>query len=97
MYAIEGETPIASIVRAYDFKTGTLLGERLFTLDRAPGDTPIYYPAYAQLDGLMDIIHGATSDRLAIEIVPAVATQQLWGFISITNNDTQDITTVTPQ
>lgn len=97
VYALDGDVPIQGVARIFDLKNGQLISTVPFSLTRAPDQSPTYYPAYAQLDQLADHLAGLTSDTVVIEISPSQAGQQLWAFASITNNETQDVTTVSSQ
>jgi hypothetical protein len=37
------------------------------------------------------------AEKLRIEVTPLVAAAGAWAFVSVTNNETQHITTITPQ
>ena len=56
---------------------------------------PDEYPGYAQLniDGLVDPLSG----NLRIEVTPTTTGLRFWAFVSVTNNDTQHVTVITPQ
>jgi len=51
--------------------------------------------AYAQLGPFPPELFDASTVR--IEIEPVTPNMRYWGFVSITNNETQHVTTVTPQ
>jgi len=57
-------------------------------------ESPNEYPGYAQLniDGLADL----SSGNLRIEVAPTTTGLRFWAFVSVTNNDTQHVTLVTP-
>ncbi len=54
------------------------------------------YPALAQLT-LDQLLATGGIESLRVEIVPVDAGIRIWSFVSITNNDTHHVTTVTPQ
>jgi len=54
------------------------------------------HPAIAQLD-LRQLLPLEGIDSLRVEIEPADPTARIWSFISITNNETHHVTTVSPQ
>ena len=54
------------------------------------------HPAVAQLD-LGQLLPLAGLQSVHVEIEPAGPGARLWAFVSITNNDTHHVTTVTPQ
>lgn len=65
------------------------INEMIVRLDLAPGEN-LLYPAYAQF-GNFPIGTGKINVTVTPSSVP------VWAFISVTNNDTQLITTITPQ
>ena len=55
-------------------------------------------PAYLQIDALSALHPQLTAtSRFRIEIVPLTPGLRYWAFVSVTNNETQHVTTVTPQ
>ena len=52
------------------------------------------YPGYAQLNisGLVDL----SSGNLRIEVAPTTTGLRFWAFVSVTNNNTQHVTLITP-
>ena len=62
--------------------------------------TPLF-PGYAQVDPLTAVVRAAGA-RVRIEIFDPIAPivspppPPIWAFVSITNNDTQQVTTITP-
>jgi len=61
------------------------------------------HPAYAAFDPLTDIVrHGADRSRVRIEISSFVSVitpppTPIWAFVSLTNNETNQVTIVTPK
>jgi hypothetical protein len=84
--------PVTLLVR--DSADGTLLATVPVALN-APDLND--FPAAAQL--LLDSIMAPLRShaRLRIDIADSDAIRPIWGFVSITNNQTQEITLVTPQ
>ncbi|HYR28357.1 MAG TPA: hypothetical protein VEU30_07825, partial [Thermoanaerobaculia bacterium] len=82
-------------VRVYEQGTGTLLDERVLTLAAPhPERIPRFEPAYAEIPDFGSL---AASGRLQVEIEPLTEGAKFWAFVSITNNETQQITLVTPE
>jgi hypothetical protein len=54
-------------------------------------------PAYAQLDFHDLQIGFPTAERIRLEIEPVASDLRYWAFVSVTNNATQHVTTITPQ
>jgi hypothetical protein len=55
-------------------------------------------PAYAAYAGFEEILQtpGIHPPALRIEVEPLTPGSRFWAFVSITNNDTQRVTLVTP-
>jgi hypothetical protein len=62
-----------------------------------PGDFP-RWPAYAELPAISALLPalGQTA-RIRIEVEPLTPGLVFWTFVSVTNNSTQQVTTITPQ
>ncbi len=58
--------------------------------------TALYCPAYAEI-ALSREPSLLNASRIRIEIIPADAAQQYWAFVSVTNNDTQEVSIITPR
>jgi hypothetical protein len=87
--------------------SNTVYGERTFTLNYPiqtilPDPFP-NRPAYVNIGNLHTIVReilgssAATVSRFHIKITPVTPGIRFWGFATITNNETQLITTVSPQ
>ncbi|HEX3070803.1 MAG TPA: hypothetical protein VHX14_19695, partial [Thermoanaerobaculia bacterium] len=84
-------------LRVRDNADGTLLATVPVALRAAPQGGEGLFPAAAQLS-LDPIIAPLRSHALLrIDIADSDAIRPVWGFVSITNNQTQEITLVTPQ
>jgi hypothetical protein len=90
-----------------DVASNGVYGERTFTLDYPiqiilPDPFP-NRPAYANVGNLHTIVReilGSSVDsvpRFHIKITPVTPGIRFWAFATITNNETQLITTVSPQ
>ena len=83
-------------LRVRDNADGTLLATVPVALNASKGQEDLF-PAAAQLS--LDPIITPLRDhaRLRIDIADSDAVRPIWAFVSITNNQTQEITLVTPQ
>lgn len=55
------------------------------------------FPTYGEIAWLTgELPEIAAEDRVRIEIVPLTPGLRLWAFVSVTNNETQHVTVVTP-
>ncbi len=96
-------------LRVYDATHGSAVRVRIFPFQ---GDTPVVDQTVTLLQASDTItapsqigLHGLTAVYPAltgigpfrIEVDAGSPVQRLWAFVSITNNDTQELTTVTPQ
>jgi hypothetical protein len=80
-------------VRVYDQSTNALLSARRVETDVAPQGPLRFTPAFLELDDLAP----SQPATLRIEIAPLNSGVAFWAYVSITNNDSQQITLVTPQ
>jgi len=82
-------------VAAVDEKTEQVLAATDLSLPTT--GFPLYSPGYAQLGPLTASLPGiAAAERIRIELTPSSGAR-IWAFISITDNETQEITTITPR
>lgn len=76
------------IIQLVGIPDNQLLWERQVTLQRDPRYAYAEIPLNAQFQG---------AERARIEIEPLYPWMRIWAFVSITSNETQQVTTVTPQ
>jgi hypothetical protein len=95
VYAYDARNFGPVTLRVRDAADGTLLATVPVSLNAPQGGD--LFPASAQiaLDSIIEPLRG--HPRLRIDIADSDAVRPLWGFVSITNNQTQEITLVTPQ
>ena len=82
------------MVRILDQDSGALLSQQRVTTttgDVAPGG---FTPGFVEL---ANFAGGTQARRVRAEIEPLTAGVAFWSYVSITNNDSQQITLVTPQ
>ena len=87
-------------VNVYDQATGNLLQSRGVTIASAkPQGFLRFVPTYGEITDLAQIALQSPSapSRLRISIEPRTPGSAFWGFVSVTNNETQEFTVVTPQ
>ncbi len=83
-------------LRVRDDADGTLLATVPVALDRVPAGLETDFPASVQIS-LDPIIEPLRSHaRVRVDIADSDAIRPIWGLVSITNNQTQEITLVTP-
>lgn len=58
--------------------------------------SPEHYAAYAEVASIASIPQLAFEDAVWIEVEPVTPGLRIWGFVSVTNNETQQVTLVTP-
>ena len=72
-----------------------LLAEAVVTIE--PVNDLYPQPGIAQIGFLSDAFPViATSERVFVEVTPMSELDRLWGFISVTNNETQHVTVIEP-
>jgi hypothetical protein len=96
VYAYDARNFGPVTLRVRDNADGTLLATVPVALNASKGEENLF-PAAAQLslDSIIAPLRG--HPRLRIDIADSDAIRPIWGFVSITNNQTQEITLVTPQ
>jgi len=71
-------------------------GEKVIGLrPPAPGDTG-RSPGYAEIGDLSQIAPLGNASRLAVEVEPLTPGLRIWSFVSVTNNETEHVTIITP-
>ncbi|MHB0968742.1 MAG: hypothetical protein ACYC7A_13190 [Thermoanaerobaculia bacterium] len=102
IYDPDARTEARVRVRVFALGSETPLGEGDLTLHVEQGgewlnEMPLR-PGYAQVSNLESIAPTiAEHDRIRIDIEPLTPDLRFWAFVSITNNETQHVTLVTPQ
>jgi hypothetical protein len=80
---------------AYPGQPDRLLGEAVITLQPPTTEHP-EFSGYYETGDLSRIAPLAGYDRVLIEIEPLTSGLRFWSFVSVTDNDTQHVTTITP-
>lgn len=91
---MEDSAVLVSVYRMGFAGDDLLLDERRVDLRLAIPDRS---PAYAQIDSFSGFSGLAGTERVRVEIMPMTEDMRLWAFVSVTNNETQHVTTITPQ
>jgi hypothetical protein len=107
LYSMNGAAPGSVHVRFFAEDPNAFLGAAVsdtliseVTPAFATGSAP-YCPGYAEIALSQEpslnlpaaLLNG---NRIRIEVVPADSSQQYWGFVSVTNNDTQEVSIIAP-
>jgi hypothetical protein len=58
------------------------------------GVSGLSYPAFGSIPQPPEV---AGAERVRVRITPLDSSQRLWAFVSFTNNETQEVTNITPQ
>ncbi len=104
LYTVRTDTTVNDVsalrVRVYDvaedlFARERLLGEREFTLDSRSGQEPGYV-GYLMVSNIDELFAGAQTNAVRIVVERISGTAKLWAFVTLTNNETHHVTTVTP-
>jgi hypothetical protein len=95
VYDFAGETGVVR-VEYLSIPAGTVLFQANLALfgEAVKGPSGLAYPAYGSLTQPREI---ASEDRVRMRITPLDASQRLWAFVSFTNNETQEVTNISPQ
>jgi hypothetical protein len=87
-------------VRVFSQEGQTLYAERTLWLEGGTGDSQhlATVPSFAQILHLgAELLSAGPVSRVRVEVTPAREGLRVWAFVSVTNNATQHVTTVTPQ
>lgn len=98
IYDVDTEEVNSIRLRIYNQETDALLVDQVQQFAFPPGPRGHTIPGRIQINNLADAypaIRGA--ERVRVEITPATPQLRFWAFVSITNNETQHVTTITPQ
>lgn len=91
------QTATKFAVRVYDFPSGTELAST--TVEVSTPETGEFrdLPPFGQIADLSSLFatNGSRS-AVRVEVQPLTAGSRFWAFVSVTNNDTQQVTLVTP-
>jgi hypothetical protein len=87
-------------VSAFTSQPPQLLGERMLTLKVRPqaGDETSVEPGYAQLSfdrGMLSSVPASSNGAIAVDVEPLTAGLRFWAFITVTDNATQHVMTIT--
>jgi hypothetical protein len=95
VYGFDPRTDV--LLRLFDEEEESLLGERLITLgDANPNSAG---PQYWQTTDVAGTFGTSFTDRefVRIEVTRLNEQDRIWAFASVTHNETQHVTTITPQ
>jgi hypothetical protein len=98
IYSLDG-TEARFRLRAFALSTNETLGTAGIVL-RAPTPGPQlpYKPSYAQLGDIVPLFPRTSGlGTVGLQLTPLTPAVRYWAFLSITNNETQHVTTITPQ
>ena len=86
-------------VRVFDQSTNVLLSQEHLTTSTPPQGELRFQPGFAQIGVSAPSSGIATpqAERLRLEVEPLTSGSAFWAYVSVTNNDSQQVTLVTPQ
>ncbi|MGZ4807789.1 MAG: hypothetical protein ACXVJT_11540 [Thermoanaerobaculia bacterium] len=95
IYDFSGQTSTVK-VEYLSIPNGSVLAVRMVPVfgESTKGPSGLSYPAFGSAQQPAEI---ADAERVRIRISPLDSTQKLWAFVSFTNNETQEVTNVSPQ
>jgi len=100
VYDIDGRSDGRVRVSVYSFPgNGTSIGDLDLSLIAPSGRHPRYKPAYAQFADVRSLIPSGfnAGSVIGVRVTPLTPSLRVWAFVSVTNNETQHVTTITPQ
>lgn len=108
---IPTDSRFRTTLRVYDYggSSGSPITVRIFDpssaqplvdtrLELRAAQDPQTYPGYLQIDGLTDVFPAIRGHEVVrVEVASAsIPPRPLWAFLSVTNNETQHVTLITP-
>ena len=90
-------------VRVFDRDSDVVLGERELLLTPGIGkniardDELVGYPSYDEVSDLRVLVPVGFVGRVRVEVSSLTSGLKYWAMVSVTNNETQHVTLVTPQ
>jgi len=98
VYDIDGRADAVVRVEVFPFGSSPV-GQVDLALAPPSGRHPRYKPSYVQYEDLRGLIPPGFNPGavVGVRITPLTPGLRIWAFISVTNNETQHVTTVTPQ
>ena len=97
IYDWDGGEPRLVTVRMLDQRTGVEIGVRQVLLEQQVHGGGYFDFGYAQLDLGAVIPIAVSAHKVRFEIAGSGVSLRLWGFVSVTHNETQRVTLITPQ
>ncbi|HKS21831.1 MAG TPA: hypothetical protein VJZ76_03450 [Thermoanaerobaculia bacterium] len=98
IYDFDGASKNSVRVRVFADDETTPVADTELVLATPSGINDSNIPGFAQIGSIVDAypaLRSATTTR--VEITPVAAGTRIWAFVSVTNNETQHVTTITPQ
>lgn len=96
IYDFDGSSGSVVLVRVFDLSGADVLAETTLQLNSPGGISDPSVPGFAQVLSLSDTFPQTINRRLRIEITPQTAGLRFWAFVSVTNDETQHVTLITP-
>lgn len=95
LYESSGGGDVEVLIRTRNAATGLIIKQTTVTLEGRFYEDPFDF-AHTQLS-LDDALGAEGEGFVHIEVVALQPSRQIWGFVSVTHNETQHVTLVTPQ
>jgi hypothetical protein len=98
IYDFDGASDNAVQLRVYADDDTTPAAEAQLVLSTPSGIHDSLIPGFAQIGSLLDAYPQLRSaSTVRVEVAPLSSGTRIWAFVSVTNNETQHVTTITPQ
>jgi hypothetical protein len=85
------------VVRVFDQDTNQLISERRVATSTPPQGSLRFQPGFVQITDLTSSSADATPSHVRVEVEPLTAGSAFWAYVSVTNNESQQLTLITPQ
>ena len=98
IYEFDGQTSIPFIVSVVARDGSVLATANMSTVPPVPqqGNIAPAFPGGVQIPDVPQSLGVTAGELVSIEVTPLIPGTRFFTFVSVTNNDTQQVTTITP-
>jgi len=99
IYDVDSASDSLFHVEIFDETTGQRIVDDIRPVQPSPDPGPAsFVPSVVEISSLTSTYPEAfTARSVAITVTPLRSSTRFWAFVSVTNNETQQVTTITPQ
>lgn len=95
LYGTEGDDDTQVMIRVRDAVSAAVVSELTSDLQAMMSNT--FYDFSQTQVSLDEVLGAGVEGRVHLEIAPVVPSRRIWGFVTVTHNETQHVTLISPQ